>query len=435
MSCFPCFSSRKACSKKEHVPVAQARDINPPHPSAIHNSKNIPAADANNKAEANTAEEEGSNTAKTFTFRELATATKNFRQECLLGEGGIGRVFKATLPSSGQIVAVRQLDRSKTQGSREFQVEVLMLSLLRHPNLVTLIGYCSDGDQRLLVYEYLPLGSLENHLFDMSEDKRPLDWLSRMKIASGVAQGLEHLHEKANPPIIYRDLKSSNILLDETNNPKLSEYGLAKLLQSGNKMSMSAYGYCAPEYERHGGLTSKSDVYSFGVVLLELITGRRAYDASRPANEQNLVSWAQPIFRDPKRFPDMADPLLRKQFSINSLNQVVGIASMCLQEEPSVRPLITDIVATLSFLATAPPDEPIPAPLVPILLSKPETSTRNINGGEANFTYDDSSDSSDNEDIKGNTYRDKESENLSSSPNRSSSTSSSTDFSPNFKGR
>ncbi|GFP95751.1 serine/threonine-protein kinase at3g07070 [Phtheirospermum japonicum] len=288
-----------------------------------------------------------------------------------------------------------------------------MLSLLCHPNLVNLIGYCADGDQRLMVYEYLPLGSLENYLFDISEDKRPLDWSTRMKIASGVAQGLEYLHEKANPPIIYRDLKSSNILLDDRQNPKLSEYGLAKLLQSGNKMNMSAYGYCAPEYERHGEITSKSDVYGFGVVLLELITGRRAYDAARPTDEQSLVSWAQPIFREPKRFPDMADPLLRKEFSVKTLNQVVGIASMCLQEEPSVRPLITDVVATLSFLSTAPPDEPIPARLVPILSAKVETSSQNHSGpnnhhnehkydkAEADFTYDDSSASSDDEDRSG----------------------------------
>lgn len=121
-----------------------------------------------------------------------------------------------------------------------------------------------------------------------------------MKIASGVAQGLEYLHEKANPPIIYRDLKTSNILLDETNNPKLSEYGLAKLLQSGNKLNvsprlMSSYGYCAPECERHGEVTLKSDVYSFGVVLLELITGRRAFDTSRPTEEQTIVNWVSMI--------------------------------------------------------------------------------------------------------------------------------------------
>ncbi|PSR92940.1 Serine/threonine-protein kinase, partial [Actinidia chinensis var. chinensis] len=296
--------------------------------------------------------------AKTFTFRELAAATKNFRQECLLGEGGFGRVYKGTLQSSGQTVAVKQLDRNGMQGNKEFLVEVLVLSLLHHPNLVNLVGYCADGDQRLLVYEYMPLGSVEHHLHDIAEDKKPMDWSGRMKIASGAAQGLEYLHEKANPPVVYRDLKSSNVLLDEEFNPRLSDYGLVKLGLGGSKMHvtprvMGTYGYCAPEYERTGELTLKSDVYSFGVVLLELITGRRAIDTTRPTLEQNLVSWAQPFFRDPKRFPEMADPLLEGKFPVKSLNQAVGVAAMCLQEEPSVRPLISDVVAALGFLTIA----------------------------------------------------------------------------------
>ncbi|GFP90101.1 serine/threonine-protein kinase at3g07070 [Phtheirospermum japonicum] len=227
----------------------------------------------------------------------------------------------------------------------------------------------------------MPSGSLKNQLFDLPAGKKPLDWTSRMKIALGIAEGLEFLHEKVNPPIIYRDLKSSNILLDEVNNPRLSEYGLAKLVQTsdGNKMHvtprvMAGYGYGAPEYETHGELTLKSDVYSFGVVLLELITGRRAMDTSQPTDDQNLVSWAQPIFRDPSKFPDMADPLLRKQFPVTSLNQAVGVAAMCLQEEPTARPLISDISAALSFLAMAPPEAPIPARLVPILSSRVSTS-------------------------------------------------------------
>ncbi|MBA0588785.1 hypothetical protein Gorai_001876, partial [Gossypium raimondii] len=135
--------------------------------------------------------------AQTFTFRELAAATKNFRPECLLGEGGFGRVYKGRLESTGQVVAVKQLDRNGLQGNREFLVEVLMLSLLHHPNLVNLIGYCADGDQRLLVYEFMPLGSLEDHLHDLPPDKEPLDWNTRMKIAAGAAKGLEYLHDKA----------------------------------------------------------------------------------------------------------------------------------------------------------------------------------------------------------------------------------------------
>lgn len=363
MRCFPCLRLRKLCRKNKAV--AQAKEIIPPNPPAV-NSKQIPLAEANsNNAEAHGAVENGNNAAKIFTFRELATATKNFRQECLLSEGGFGRVFKGTLQPSCQVVAVRQLDRSGTLATKEFLVEVLMLSLLRHPNLVSLIGYCADGEQRLLVYEYMPSGSLDDYLFDASTERKLLDWSARMKIASGVAEGLEYLHEKGNPPIIYRDLKSSNILLDEESNPRLSQYGLAKLVQSGNKMHvtprvMAAYGYSAPEYERQGELSLKSDVYSFGVVLLELITGRRAFDNSRPVDEQNLVTWAQSFFRDPKRFPEMADPCLSREFPVTSLNQAVGIAAMCLQEDPSVRPFIGDVVAALSFSAMVPSGGALP---------------------------------------------------------------------------
>ncbi|XP_051205469.1 probable serine/threonine-protein kinase PBL7 [Lolium perenne] len=295
--------------------------------------------------------------AQTFTFRELATATRNFRQECFLGEGGFGRVYKGHLESTGQVVAIKQLNRDGLQGNREFLVEVLMLSLLHHQNLVSLIGYCADGDQRLLVYEYMAFGSLEDHLHDLPLDKDALDWSSRMKIAAGAAKGLEYLHDKANPPVIYRDFKSSNILLDESFHPKLSDFGLAKLGPVGDKSHVSTrvmgtYGYCAPEYAMTGQLTVKSDVYSFGVVLLELITGRRAIDSTRPHGEQNLVSWARPLFNDRRKLPKMADPRLEGRYPMRGLYQALAVASMCIQSEAASRPLIADVVTALSYLAS-----------------------------------------------------------------------------------
>ncbi|XP_078445414.1 putative serine/threonine-protein kinase PBL26 [Wolffia australiana] len=320
----------------------------------------------------------GNIAAQAFTFRELASVTKNFRPECLVGEGGFGRVYKGRLELTGQLVAVKQLDRNGLQGNREFLVEVLMLSLLHHQNLVNLIGYCADGDQRLLVYEFMPLGSLEDHLFDISSSQKPLDWYTRMKIATGAAKGLEYLHEKANPPVIYRDLKSSNILLDEEFNPKLSDFGLAKLGPVGDKMNdssrvMGTYGYCAPEYARSGQLTLKSDVYSFGVVLLEILSGRRVIDTTRPTNEQNLVSWAQPMFKDQTRFHELVDPFLERKYPIKALNQVVAVAAMCLQEEPMVRPLMTDVVMALSFLVVTMAGEEgkVSTPLPPVESSPP----------------------------------------------------------------
>ncbi|KAI3423114.1 Protein kinase domain-containing protein [Psidium guajava] len=294
--------------------------------------------------------------AQTFTFRELATATKNFRSECFLGEGGFGRVYKGQLESTGQVVAVKQLDRNGLQGNREFLVEVLMLSLLHHPNLVNLIGYCADGDQRLLVYEFMPFGSLEDHLHDLPPGKEPLNWNTRMKIAAGAARGLEYLHDKANPPVIYRDFKSSNILLDEGFHPKLSDFGLAKLGPTGDKSHVSTrvmgtYGYCAPEYAMTGQLTVKSDVYSFGVVLLELITGRKAIDSSLPHGEQNLVAWARPLVNDRRKFSKLADPSLQGQYPMRGLYQALAVASMCIQEQAAARPLTRDVVTALSYLA------------------------------------------------------------------------------------
>lgn len=356
MGCFPCFGSGKKktsnpVNKSESAKEAQSNSSNGSHLAEKHKSKNSDSKKEPHK--------EGAPhiAAQTFTFRELAAATKNFRPECLLGEGGFGRVYKGRLESTGQVVAVKQLDRNGLQGNREFLVEVLMLSLLHHPNLVNLIGYCADGDQRLLVYEYMPMGSLEDHLHDLAPEKESLDWNTRMKIAAGAARGLEHLHDKANPPVIYRDFKSSNILLDENFNPKLSDFGLAKLGPVGDKTHVSTrvmgtYGYCAPEYAMTGQLTLKSDVYSFGVVLLELITGRKAIDNGRAAGEHNLVAWARPLFRDRRKFPQMADPLLQGRYPMRGLYQALAVAAMCLQEQAATRPLIGDVVTALTYLAS-----------------------------------------------------------------------------------
>jgi serine/threonine protein kinase len=263
---------------------------------------------------------------RALTFRELGAATDGFSERNLLGEGGFGRVYKGVLGDTKEVIAVKQLDRDGFQGNREFLVEVLMLSLLHHPNLVKLLGYCTDSDQRILVYEYMTKGSLEDHLLgthissipvscmapssralcvdswmhkwyaDLPPNWKPLPWHTRMQIAVGAAKGIEYLHEVANPPVIYRDLKASNILLDGDFNAKLSDFGLAKLGPIGDQSHVSTrvmgtYGYCAPEYAMTGKLTKMSDIYSFGVVLLELITGRRAIDNDMPSEEQVLVQW------------------------------------------------------------------------------------------------------------------------------------------------
>uniref|UniRef100_A0A7N0UJZ8 Protein kinase domain-containing protein n=1 Tax=Kalanchoe fedtschenkoi TaxID=63787 RepID=A0A7N0UJZ8_KALFE len=294
--------------------------------------------------------------AQTFTLAEVVAATDNFKPKSVLGEGGFGKVYKGYLQSVNQEVAIKKLDCNGLQGAREFVAEVVTLSSADHPNLVKLIGYCVAAEQRLLVYEFMPLGSLDRHLFDLEPDKPKLDWYTRLKIAAGAAKGLEYLHDKMNPPTIYRDLKCSNILLGEGYHPKLSDFGLAKVGPSGDNTHVSTrvmgtYGYCAPEYAMTGQLTFKSDIYSFGVVLLELLTGRKAIDTTRPKKEQYLVAWARPLFKDRTKFFLMADPELEGQYSRKSLFQALAISAMCINEQPTSRPAISEVVVALDFLA------------------------------------------------------------------------------------
>ncbi|KAL8152675.1 hypothetical protein V2J09_010435 [Rumex salicifolius] len=295
--------------------------------------------------------------AQTFRFRELAAATKNFREDFFLGEGGFGKVYKGRIERTNQIAAIKQLSPNGWQGNREFLVEVLVLSLLDHPHLVNLIGYCADGEQRLLVYEYMPNGSLADHLHGLSLGKKPLDWITRMKIAAGSAKGLDYLHTKAQTPIIYRDLKASNILLDESFHPKLSDFGLAKLAPIGENTHVSTrvmgtFGYCAPEYAMTGQLTMKSDIYSYGVVLLEIITGRKPVDTTKVGRDQHLVSWAKPLLRDKSKFAQMVDPSLQGQYPTRGLHQALNVAAMCVHEQANLRPPMADVVSALSYLAS-----------------------------------------------------------------------------------
>ncbi|KAK9119422.1 hypothetical protein Scep_017515 [Stephania cephalantha] len=296
-----------------------------------------------------------------FTFNELKAATRNFRPESLLGEGGFGCVFKgwieengtaAVKPGTGLTVAVKTLNHDGLQGHKEWLAEVNFLGDLLHPNLVKLIGYCIEDDQRLLVYEFMPRGSLENHLFRRA---LPLPWSIRMKIALGAAKGLAFLHEEAERPVIYRDFKTSNILLDADYNAKLSDFGLAKDGPEGDKTHVSTrvmgtYGYAAPEYVMTGHLTSKSDVYSFGVVLLEMLTGRRSMDKNRPNGEHNLVEWARPHLGERRRLFRLIDPRLDGNFSVKGAQKAAQLAHHCLSRDPKARPLMSEVVEVLKPL-------------------------------------------------------------------------------------
>ncbi|KAL7122524.1 hypothetical protein ACP275_01G050000 [Erythranthe tilingii] len=293
-----------------------------------------------------------------FQVSEMRAATQNFSSNFLLGEGGFGRVHKGYVDQNlrpglkAQPVAVKLLDIEGLQGHREWLAEVILLGQLRHPNLVKLIGYCCEDEERLLVYEFMPRGSLENHLFKRLSIS--LAWATRLKIAIGAAKGLAFLHD-ATKPVIYRDFKTSNILLDSDFNAKLSDFGLAKMGPEGSNTHvttrvMGTYGYAAPEYVSTGHLTTKSDIYSFGVVLLELLTGRRAVEKSRPKNEQNLVDWTNPYLTRTRRLRCIMDPRLGGQYSVKGAKEMGLLAQKCVSLNPKDRPKIPAIIETLESL-------------------------------------------------------------------------------------
>uniref|UniRef100_A0A803R9L8 Protein kinase domain-containing protein n=1 Tax=Cannabis sativa TaxID=3483 RepID=A0A803R9L8_CANSA len=230
--------------------------------------------------------------------------------------------------------------------------EVIFLGQLRHVNLVKLIGYCCEDEERLLVYEFMPRGSLENHLFKRLSVSLP--WGTRLRIAIGAAKGLAFLHGAENP-VIYRDFKTSNVLLDSDFTAKLSDFGLAKMGPEGSETHvttrvMGTYGYAAPEYVSTGHLTTKSDIYSFGVVLLELLTGRRAMEKSRPKGEQNLVDWVKPYLTSSRRLRYVIDPRLQGQYSVKGAKEMALLGLHCISLNPKDRPKMPIIIETLESL-------------------------------------------------------------------------------------
>ncbi|KAJ7979240.1 Kinase-like protein [Quillaja saponaria] len=293
-----------------------------------------------------------------FTLAELKLITQNFSSSNFLGEGGFGPVHKGFIDDKlrpglkAQPVAVKLLDLDGTQGHKEWLTEVIFLGQLRHAHLVKLIGYCCEEEHRMLVYEYMPRGSLENQLFRRYSVSLP--WSTRMKIALGAAKGLLFLHE-TDKPVIYRDFKASNILLDSDYTAKLSDFGLAKDGPEGDETHVSTrvmgtHGYAAPEYVMTGHLTAMSDVYSFGVVLLELLTGRRSVDKSRPPREQNLTEWARPMLNDPRKLSRIMDPRLEGQYSELGARKAAALAYLCLSHRPKQRPTMSTVVKTLEPL-------------------------------------------------------------------------------------
>ncbi|KAL2243339.1 proline-rich receptor-like protein kinase PERK1 isoform X1 [Sesamum indicum] len=290
-------------------------------------------------------------TKTTFTYEELALATDNFSSTNLLGQGGFGYVHKGVL-SDGKVVAIKQLKVGSGQGEREFQAEVETISRVHHKHLVSLVGHCMSGTQRLLVYEYVPNHTLDFHLH--GKGRPPINWATRMKIALGSARGLAYLHEDCHPKIIHRDIKSANILLDDNFEAKVADFGLARFYSDTDThvstRVMGTFGYLAPEYALTGKLTDKSDVFSFGVVLLELITGRRPIDKSQNYLDDNIVDWARPLLTqalESDNFDSVADPRLQKDYDSIEMPRMVACASVCVRHLARRRPRMSQIIRAL----------------------------------------------------------------------------------------
>ncbi|CAK9236757.1 unnamed protein product [Sphagnum troendelagicum] len=284
-----------------------------------------------------------------YTLREIETATHGFAEDTLLGEGGYGIVYRGELPN-GTLVAVKNLLNNKGQAEREFRVEVEAIGRVRHKNLVRLLGYCAEGPQRMLVYEYVDNGNLEQWLHGPLAESNPLTWEARMRIVLGTAKALAYLHEALEPKVVHRDIKSSNILVDTTWNAKVSDFGLAKLLGSDKThvttRVMGTFGYVAPEYCNTGLLTERSDVYSFGVLLMEVITGRDPVDYSRATGEVNLVDWLKQMVGN-RRSEEAADPNMRVKPTTRALKRALLVSLRCVDPDAQKRPKMGHVVHML----------------------------------------------------------------------------------------
>ncbi|XP_021981092.1 CBL-interacting serine/threonine-protein kinase 23 [Helianthus annuus] len=290
-----------------------------------------------------------------FEFHEILSATKNFDESLVIGRGGFGKVYKGNIKNGSTVVAaaIKRLDTMSNQGASEFWAEVEMLSKLRHCHLVSLIGYCMLGIEMILVYEYMPRGTLADHLHKLGT---PLSWCQRLKICIGAARGLDYLHTGTGIEfgVIHRDVKSSNILLDESWAAKVSDFGLSIVSPKNqastyvNTLVKGTFGYIDPNYFATGKLTRKSDVYAFGVVLLEVICRKRAVDNSLDCG---IATWAQDSIKA-GRLKGIVDSDIRREISTKCLKQFAKIAERCLDNYPKNRPTMAEVVLSLEYVLT-----------------------------------------------------------------------------------
>ncbi|KAK7391008.1 hypothetical protein VNO78_19286 [Psophocarpus tetragonolobus] len=296
-----------------------------------------------------------------FNFDTIRVATEDFSDSNKLGQGGFGAVYWGRL-TNGQMIAVKRLSRDSGQGDTEFKNEVLLVAKLQHRNLVRLLGFCLEGRERLLVYEFVPNKSLDYFIFDSTKQVH-LDWKLRYKIITGTARGLLYLHEDSRLRIIHRDLKASNILLDEEMNPKIADFGMAKLVlvdqtQANTNRIVGTYGYMAPEYAMHGQFSVKSDVFSFGVLVLEIVSGQKNNSFSHGDNIEDLLAFAWRNWKEGTAI-NIVDPSLNNN-ARNEIMRCIHIGLLCVQENLAERPTMANIILMLnSYSLSLPiPTEP-----------------------------------------------------------------------------
>ncbi|XP_006427565.2 G-type lectin S-receptor-like serine/threonine-protein kinase CES101 [Citrus clementina] len=297
-----------------------------------------------------------------FSFSSVCAATNNFSATNKLGEGGFGPVYKGVL-AKGDEIAVKRLSGRSGQGLREMKNEASVIAKVQHKNLVRLLGCCIDKDEKILIYEYMPNKSLDFFLFDPTK-RMLLDWVTRLRIIEGIAQGLLYLYQYSRMRIIHRDLKASNILLNKDMNPKISDFGMARIfgeneLQANTSRIVGTYGYMSPEYAFEGIFSIKSDVFSFGVLLLEIVSGKKNTGFYR-TDYLNLLGYAWDLWTS-NRTLELIDPILEDEYSSkHMLLRYVNTALLCVQESADDRPTMNDVVSMLTNEAAAllPPKQP-----------------------------------------------------------------------------
>ncbi|CAN6175655.1 unnamed protein product [Urochloa humidicola] len=307
--------------------------------------------------------EDASSEFSLYDFSQIVDATNNFSPKSKLGEGGFGPVYKGVFPD-GQELAIKRLSTRSRQGLTEFKNEIQVIAKLQHRNLVRLLGCCIHEEEKMLIYEYLTNKSLDHFIFDPIR-RESLKWKRRSKIVEGIAQGLLYLHNHSRLRIIHRDLKASNILLDSELNPKISDFGMARIFPSGATQATASrlvgtFGYMAPEYASDGLLSIKSDVFSFGVLLLEIISGKRSSGSQYDGEFYNLLEYAWQLWEG-RRWNEFIDQSFGDEYEPEELMKYLAVALMCVQEKTIDRPTMRDVVAILSSDGITLPEPKQPA--------------------------------------------------------------------------